>query len=118
MKEMKKRKMKEENNGITLIALVITIIVLLILAAVSIATLTGENGILNQASRAGDNTRNATEKEQVELAYNTQLSKNMEKGKYTVDTDDIDGLQDELDNLETGATARRKWRKNRSSISK
>ena len=35
-----------KNKGITLIALVITIIVLLILAAVSIATLTGENGIL------------------------------------------------------------------------
>ena len=33
-------------NGITLIALVITIIVLLILAGVTIATLTGENGIL------------------------------------------------------------------------
>ena len=33
------------SNGITLIALVITIIVLLILAAVSIAMLTGENGI-------------------------------------------------------------------------
>ena len=33
-------------KGITLIALVITIIVLLILAGVSIATLTGENGIL------------------------------------------------------------------------
>ncbi len=36
------------NKGITLIALVITIIVLLILAAVSIATLTGENGILRK----------------------------------------------------------------------
>ena len=36
----------KENKGITLIALVITIIVLLILAGVSIATLTGNNGIL------------------------------------------------------------------------
>jgi len=42
---MKKRK---TNKGITLIALVITIIILLILAAVSIATLTGENGILQK----------------------------------------------------------------------
>ena len=33
-------------KGITLIALVITIIVLLILAGVTIATLTGDNGIL------------------------------------------------------------------------
>lgn len=43
---------KKENRGITLIALVITIIVLLILVAVSIATLTGENGILTQAENA------------------------------------------------------------------
>ena len=44
----------KKNQGITLIALVITIIVLLILAAVSIATLTGENGILTQAGRASE----------------------------------------------------------------
>ena len=44
-----KNKLKEQlktNKGITLIALVITIIVLLILAGVTIATLTGDNGIL------------------------------------------------------------------------
>ena len=39
----------KEIRGITLIALVITIIILLILVAVSIATLTGENGILRQS---------------------------------------------------------------------
>ena len=43
---------KEKNdNGITLIALVITIIVLLILAGVSIATLTGENGLLRKSQQ-------------------------------------------------------------------
>ena len=42
--QMKKR----YNKGITLIALVITIIVLLILAGISIASLTGENGILKE----------------------------------------------------------------------
>ena len=50
--------MKEKtrtNKGITLIALVITIIVLLILAGVSIAMLTGENGILTQAQNAKEN---------------------------------------------------------------
>ena len=45
---MKNRKMQEK--GITLIALVVTIIVLLILAGISIAMLTGQNGILNRAS--------------------------------------------------------------------
>ena len=39
-------------RGITLVALVITIIVLLILAAVTIAALGGQNGILTNASRA------------------------------------------------------------------
>lgn len=42
----------KNNKGITLIALVVTIIVLLILAGVSIAMLTGQNGILNRASEA------------------------------------------------------------------
>ena len=47
------------NKGITLIALVITIIVLLILAGVSIAMLTGQNGILTQASNAKSDTAKA-----------------------------------------------------------
>ena len=53
----------KKNKGITLIALVITIIVLLILAAVSIATLTGENGILIRANDAKENTEQAEEDE-------------------------------------------------------
>ena len=57
-------KMKSKNNkGITLIALVITIIVLLILAGVSIAMLTGQNGILTQAARAKEETENAAANE-------------------------------------------------------
>ena len=42
----------KENKGITLIALVITIIVLLILAGVTIAMLTGHNGLLNKTSES------------------------------------------------------------------
>ena len=41
-----KNKKLEKAKGITLIALVITIIILLILAGVSIAMLTGPNGLL------------------------------------------------------------------------
>ena len=44
------------NKGITLIALVITIVVLLILASVSIAMLTGDNGILTKANEAKQQT--------------------------------------------------------------
>ena len=58
---------KTKQNGITLIALVITIIVLLILAAVSIATLTGENGILTKANDAKEETGKATAEEKVEV---------------------------------------------------
>ncbi len=57
-----------ETKGITLIALVITIIVLLILAGISIATLTGENGILNKANKASEEIKRATAEEKIKLA--------------------------------------------------
>ena len=61
------RKGKTKQKGITLIALVITIIVLLILAGVSIATLTGQNGVLTQAQNAKEETRYATVQEEKSL---------------------------------------------------
>ncbi len=64
---MRENKVKT-NKGITLIALVITIIVLLILAGVSIAMLTGENGILTQATEAREETERAEAEERVKLA--------------------------------------------------
>ena len=57
-------------RGITLIALVITIIVLLILAGVSIAMLTGENGILNKATSSRTETNKAEAVERINLALN------------------------------------------------
>ena len=53
-----------KNQGITLIALVITVIVLLILAGITIATLTGNNGILTRAQEAKNKTEQAQEEEQ------------------------------------------------------
>ena len=47
----KEKTYKTRNQGITLIALVITIIVLLILAGVTIASITGENGILRKSTK-------------------------------------------------------------------
>ena len=60
--------MLKNNKGITLIALVITIIVLLILAGVSIAMLTGENGILTRANDASDDSKKAEIAEKVNMA--------------------------------------------------
>ena len=59
--------MKNKQNGITLIALIITIIVLLILAGVTISMIVGENGILNQAVESSIATENATVYEQLQL---------------------------------------------------
>lgn len=55
--------MKNKVKGITLIALVITIIVLLILAGITIATLTGQNGILSNAANSKIETRGASVEE-------------------------------------------------------
>ena len=67
-----------KNSGITLIALVITIIVLLILAAVGIAILTGENGVLTKAENSKEQTDIGEEKEAIALAYNGAVAEKME----------------------------------------
>ena len=59
--------MIKKERGITLIALVITIIVLLILAGVTIAALSGENGILIRATEARDKTVKAQKQEEQDL---------------------------------------------------
>lgn len=66
-------KLFKNAKGITLIALIITIIILLILAGISIATLTGQNGILKKAEQSGINTTIAKEKEQIKIAYNSAM---------------------------------------------
>ena len=56
-------KTKKNTRGITLIALVITIIVLLILAGVTIAALSGDNGIIKRAVEAKEKTNQANKDE-------------------------------------------------------
>ncbi len=72
----------KNTKGITLIALVITIIVLLILAGVSIAMLTGENGILTQASNAKQTTEESAENEKRQLSQ-IEASTHLENYDYT-----------------------------------
>ncbi len=88
-----KEKLKN-TKGITLIALVITIIVLLILAGVSIATLTGENGILTRASDADIETRAATVEERKNLWKTDKQTDNY------VEENTAQTLEELLDDLE------------------
>ena len=69
-----------QNKAITLIALVITIIVLLILAGVTIASLTGENGLLSRATQAKDKTTEAEVKDEVGLAWNAVQIDGLQQG--------------------------------------
>ena len=82
-------------KGITLIALVITIIVLLILAGVTIAILTGDNGILNQAGKAKDKTTEAEsiERVQVEVAGSYGLDGTIDKDQLNKNLGNIAGLK-------------------------
>ena len=61
-------KRERKQTGITLIALVITVIVLLILAGVTIAALSGDNGILTRAKEAKEKTEQAQENESKTLS--------------------------------------------------
>ena len=96
----------KEIKGITLIALVITVIVLLILAGVSIAMLTGENGILTQAEDAKNETEKAGVEEAVDIAMaeyymrknagegielGDYLNEKLEAGEFDNVTDNGDG---------------------------
>ena len=83
----------KRNKGITLITLVVTI-VLLILAGVSIATLTGNNGILTQANKARENTKRAEDIEKIEIAI-----LGVQMGENGYQKLDIDTLQEELDKI-------------------
>ena len=68
---LKKRKIHSsfcEQEGITIIALIITIIVLLILAGVTIATLTGNNGILTKATESSETSEREKTRERIGLS--------------------------------------------------
>ena len=78
--------MIKNQKGITLIALVITIIVLLILAGVSIAMLTGPNGLLTRAEEAGDATEKAEAVEKVNTALQAVYAEILAYNRLPVDT--------------------------------
>ena len=73
-----KNSIKSKNNGITLIALVITIIVLLILAGVTIVALSGDNGILTNATKAKYATELSQYNEELQNYKANKLLENLE----------------------------------------
>ena len=116
------KEIKQKQAGITLIALVITIIVLLILAGVSIAMLTGNNGILTQAKNAKQETLEAAQKEKedlLELEMITSNSKvnipNLKEGMIPVKWNATDKTWEVADKNNTGndwydySTENKKW---------
>ena len=91
---MLKKQLKKEEKAITLIALVISIIVLLILAGVTIAALSGDNGILSRAAESKTKSQESQVQENIKLAYNSALI-----GGYAGETTTFkDRLQSELEN--------------------
>lgn len=89
-----KGKMREK-SGITLISLVVTIIVLLILAGVTIATLTGENGILTRAQEAEVETRGAEVEERVNLWKTEREASNYINTSVKTDTELLDEMKND-----------------------
>lgn len=93
-------------DGITVIALVVTIIILLILSGVTIAMLTGDNGLLEKTRDAIEEEEKSEELEIVnlaifeknmsELTYQQIFDKNQGKGNIEVTVDDTGLIQVEF----------------------
>ena len=83
LKEISKIKRLKRAKGITLIALIITIIILIILAGITLVALSGENGVLNKASKAKEQTEIASVKEQAQLDIANWMAERLENGEDT-----------------------------------
>ena len=94
---MKKfNEIKQKQQGITLIALAVTIIVMLILAGVTMAALTSENGIINQASKVKETSKVAKTEEEARLEYsNLIVEKQMEGHGEVTELSDVIGKLEE-----------------------
>lgn len=103
MRKTSRQNIKKQQEGITLIALVITIIVMLILAGISIAMLAGDNGVL---TRAGDAKKKSDKATLIENARIELLGKNVNNsGRQIKESQLIEVLkkyfnEDEVDEIE------------------
>ena len=77
-----KNKMKND-NGITLLALVLTIVILIILATISINWIFGDNGLVNRTEQAKFEHSKAEARERLELVLaDAYVEKNVNKAEY------------------------------------
>ena len=67
MNKMFKMKNKDDENGITLVALVVTIIVLLILTGITVSTTVGDNGLLTVTKNIKENIAKAEDEGQAQV---------------------------------------------------
>lgn len=87
---------KEQQKGITLVALVVTIVVLLILAGISINAVLGDNGLITKAKDAKDATRYATIKDEYDMyKYGKEISKITGTSSSEQFADFLDKLEDQ-----------------------
>ncbi len=99
---MKIRRKRE--TGITLIALVISIIVLLILAGVTIAALSGDNGIVTRAKEAKEKTEQAQQDEEETLSNMEGILESLKfENVNTVDTNPAGAMPSDIEVLENNA---------------
>ncbi len=107
----------KNNNGITLIALVVTIIVLLILAGVSIAMLTGQNGILTNAKNAQENSSKGALDEAAKIAIGNILTTDLSWKYSSTGTSDAGTdfasaktrIKQEIESVNSNITATSPW---------
>lgn len=69
-----KTKELNKKSGITLIALVVTILIILIISGITIATLTGHNGIINNATKAKESSAKSSIYEQISIVTKSAVS--------------------------------------------
>lgn len=90
----------KNQKGITLVALVVTIVVLLILAGVSIAMLTGDNGIITNAQESKYANTEGEVIDRVLLGYNALYTEITVKKALNADYDATKHLSDLKDILD------------------
>ena len=95
--------MRKNENGITLIALVITIIVLLILAGVTMSMVVGNNGVLTNAQNAREKQSLSAAEEKIKLKvaeaqteYYANPEEHIDETLYEYVVEQLSEINDEL----------------------